>query len=188
MAKYPYLKDVPFVGYDNAIPGIMIGSDMPKFGTQLQVIESKDVENDTFNGPMASKSRLGWSVHGPRNGSTMNELVNAHQFEVCSHHNELDNEIHQRVKEYFSVENFGVQANTALNLQSKENERALQMLNQLTRKVNDRYETGLLWKSDDITLPDSYPMALKRLVSLERQGPEIIKILGAKVADYVAKG
>lgn len=188
IVNYPYLKDIPFVNYDNAVPGIMIGSDMPKFGTQLQIVESEDVENDEFNGPMASRTRLGWSVHGPRNGSTTNEHVNVHQFEICPHHNELDNEIHQRVKEYFSVENFGVQANSKINLESKDNERALEMLNRLSRKKNGRFETGLLWKSNNVVLPDSYPMALKRLVSLERQSPEMVQILGAKVADYVAKG
>lgn len=39
ISTFPYLKNVPFVGYTNAVPGIMIGSDMPKFGTQLQVVE-----------------------------------------------------------------------------------------------------------------------------------------------------
>lgn len=104
VAKYPHLKDVPIIDYENATPGILIGSDMPKFGAQLEIIESNQVEDDEFSGPMATRTRLGWTTS--RHHSSPNEYVNVHQLEICPHHNELDNEIHQRVKEYFSIENF----------------------------------------------------------------------------------
>lgn len=116
-AKYPYLKNVPLVDYTNITPGIMIGSDMPNIGTQLQVVESSQAESDDFNGPIATRTRLGWSVHGPRIGSRTNEFINVHQFEVCPHHNEVDDDIHQRVKDHFSVKNFGVEANSKIALE-----------------------------------------------------------------------
>lgn len=64
------------------------------------------------------------------------------------------------------------------------------MLNDLTKKVKEKYVTGLLWKHDNINknLPDSYPMAMKRLVSLEKQGHKNVKQIGDKINEYVAKG
>lgn len=81
-----------------------------------------------------------------------------------------------------------MQESSRVDLQSKENEKALEMLNRLTKKTKGRYETGLLWRNEKVVLPDSFPMAIKRLYSLEKQGSEVVRILGAKVADYVEKG
>jgi hypothetical protein len=54
-------------------------------------------------------------------------------------------------------------------VQSRDDKKAMQILESTTRKVGNRYETGLLWKSDDIVLPNNKVMAEKRLESLERR-------------------
>ncbi len=184
--QFPHLAKLPMDNYKNAVPGILIASDLPKLGIQLDV-----VEGENFVEPIAQRTRLGWSVYGPNGGQTESFHVNNHHIiRVCPHHNQFDQEIHQQVKEYFSIENFGVRANSKTELESKDNQRAIEMLKNLTKFVDGRYETGLLWKNDEInkSLPDSYPMAMKRLISLEKQGENVVKQIGEKIDDYVAKG
>lgn len=47
--------------------------------------------------------------------------------------------------EYFTTENFGVYRPTR-ELQSDEEKHARLLLQQTTRRIGDRFETGLLWK------------------------------------------
>lgn len=47
-----------------------------------------------------------------------------------------------------------------------------------------RYETGLLWRYDDIEFPETYPIALKRLECLERK-MEKDSALATKMCNYI---
>lgn len=180
--KYPFLREADFASYENARPTILIGSDHPKLGIQLRYIEGPD-----DNSPVATKTRLGWTIHGPTDSYSANQYVNVHQYEICPDHNECDSDMHQQIKEYFSIENFGVQVNNKFNGESQEDKRVMELLDKNTRKVNGKYETGLLWKEDEFEVPDSYPMAMRRLICLEKQGAKVVEAVGAKIDDYLAK-
>ncbi|XP_055522640.1 uncharacterized protein LOC129716828 [Wyeomyia smithii] len=74
---------------------------------------------------------------------------------------------------------------------SSEDERAQLMLDTLTCKKGKRYESGLLWRYDNVRLPDSKTKALKRWQCLERrmQTDESLRnTLDQKITDYLAKG
>ena len=45
----------------------------------------------------------------------------------------------------------------------------MQIFKSTTKRIGNRYETGLLWRTHDVTLPKSYAMAKQRLVSIEKQ-------------------
>lgn len=65
------------------------------------------------------------------------------------------------------------------------------MLETLTNFNGERYETGLLWRYDDIRLPDNRSMALRRHRLLEKRmtkNPDLAKALNQTILDYVAKG
>jgi len=70
----------------------------------------------------------------------------------------------EAMKALFSLESFGVSV-PIKPLRSKEDETALKIMEATTKYISNesRWETGLLWKYDKINMPDSYPMALKRL-------------------------
>lgn len=182
--KFPYLKDIPFIEYQNAVPQILIGSDNAHLNVPHTIVEG------TFNQPIACHSRIGWSVHGRTiNQQSRNEdqVTNIHRVKCpCQH--QIDEELHRLVKEHYTVENFGVQVNKNLKFCSKEDERALDLLKQHTRYIEDRYETALLWRYDDIKLPDSYGMALKRLQCLERHKPQTIDVINKTIEEYIRKG
>ncbi|KAJ6639456.1 hypothetical protein Bhyg_12201 [Pseudolycoriella hygida] len=95
VATFPYLRDVPFEDYENGLAGILIGLNNPKIGIPLEIVES------TESGPIATRARIGWTVHGPTYKSeTMSEdeveplSLNYHSVEECSCEHEHDNDLH----------------------------------------------------------------------------------------------
>ncbi|XP_017469917.1 PREDICTED: uncharacterized protein LOC108361720 [Rhagoletis zephyria] len=97
--------------------------------------------------------------------------------------------MHDLIKDYFTVESFGVRA--VPPIESVADIRAKKLLDSTTVKVNGRFQTGLLWKTDNIELPESYSMALKRLVGIERKiarNKEFGKAYREIINNYVSKG
>lgn len=76
-------------------------------------------------------------------------------------------QLHDIVSDYFKTENFGVKA--VPPILSAEDIRAKEILEATTLRINGKFQVGLLWKSDHIVLPESFTMALKRLVGIERK-------------------
>ena len=75
---------------------------------------------------------------------------------------------------------------------STEEERALKHLEETTNFRADlgHYETGLLWKDEEVMLPNNRPLAEKRLTNLERswdKDSERAKAYYDRVDTYIAK-
>lgn len=138
-SRYKHLNEIPIVGYEKVTPTILIGIKHARLAVLLEAVEGG--END----PIATRSRLGWQIYGTTKGNTRGHL-NVHHVKKCPCQ-ERDDEVHKLVKDYFTVENFGVVANAA-SLDSKENERALKMMKECTIRTGNRFETRLLWKND----------------------------------------
>jgi len=75
--------------------------------------------------------------------------------------------VYNLVKETFSLECIGIRAGEKLH--SKEDIHAEDKITQLTRRVGERWETGLFWKAKEVSLQSSYQMALRRLLGVERK-------------------
>lgn len=181
VGKFPYLENVPLEDYVNANAEILIGSDMVSLLSQLEVVEGE------MNQPVATRSRLGWSLYGCISSKASSSVsMNPHGV-MCPYQSQRDEVLHQMVKEFFKIENFGVQVNNQLNECSKEDERALALLEKFTVRKNDRYEASLLWKYDKFELPSSYGMAMKRLVGLEKHKPDVISSINDIIQDYISK-
>ncbi|XP_058445110.1 uncharacterized protein LOC131426420 [Malaya genurostris] len=174
--KYAHLKGIPVSSYQNARPRILIGIDNLRLSVPLKVREGDGT------GPIAAKTRLGWCVYGPR-GSVIKESYNFH-VRKCG----CDDELHDTVKQFFEVEAAGVRP-TEVPL-AKEDHRALMLLEVTTRRVANRFETGLLWKQDHVEFPDSYMMAVRRLECLERRmdrDPVLKESLHRQIREYETK-
>lgn len=181
--RFPYLQKVPFNGYENGLPGILIGSNNPRIGIPSKVVEGGEVE------PIAAKTKIGWTIHGPTSEKdTIKRILMNHQVEECECQHEFDQNMHQTMKDYFSVENFGVQVPSSLNTISKDEEKALNQLKDFTKRIDGRFETGLLWRYEEFELPESYWMAKRRLECLENKKPETIKVIDDTIQDYIKKG
>lgn len=87
------------------------------------------------------------------------------------------------------MENFGVKK-PEMVLESTEETRARQILQSTTISRNKHFETGLLWRFDNVSFPDSLPMAKRRLLCLEKKmsrDPQLANELKVQMRDYILK-
>ncbi|XP_055842484.1 uncharacterized protein LOC129909423 [Episyrphus balteatus] len=156
--KYNHLRGLPVCSYKSTQPKIMIGISDWHLAVPIKARLAGDKD------PVATKCKLGWSVFGSKRISDY-ESVNYH---VEEHREPDDEDLHESMKKYFSIETLGVRVPKD-DLSSKEDRRATSVMQKTTKLVGQKYETGLLWRCDDVDLPDSYPMAKFRLKTLNRR-------------------
>ncbi|XP_055914028.1 uncharacterized protein LOC129947476 [Eupeodes corollae] len=181
--KYEHLKGLPIESYDNQSPRLLIGLKHTKLGLPLKCREGRTEE------PVATKTRLGWLVHG----SCSQQLHDVelryqhHNFHICECN---DTGLQRLVKDYICMDNFGI-SNADKVLMPTEDKRALDQLDTNTIRKNGRYETSLLWKFDDFAIPNSLPMAKRRLACLHKRmkrEPQLAKSLDEKIKQFIKKG
>ncbi|XP_053690825.1 uncharacterized protein LOC128739367 [Sabethes cyaneus] len=175
--RFRHLKGLPIVGYERAVPRLLIGVNNLSLTVPLQVKEGKK------NEPVAVKTRLGWCVFGGSDRGTTHTL-HYHACECVS-----DQDLHSLVRDYFALDDVG--ARPSPQLESEEDKRARRIMEGTTVRVGDKFETGLLWRYDHVEFPDSYSMAVKRFECLERRmvrDPELAANLRKQIAEYQVKG
>ncbi|XP_058461559.1 uncharacterized protein LOC131436709 [Malaya genurostris] len=181
--RYPHLSGLPIASYRDIRPRILIG-----IKHQHLSLVRKSREGAPHQ-PVAVKTRLGWTVCGGGNSDEASSLVHS-VFHVCSCKSSTDEDLHKAMKEYFTIDGLGVTQPKRILL-SAEDERARSLLQTCTVFKGDRYETGLLRRYENVRLPDSYPMALRRLQCLKKRmdkDPELAETLNQKITDLVTKG
>ncbi|XP_062537985.1 uncharacterized protein LOC134206298 [Armigeres subalbatus] len=175
--RFPHLRRLPIKSYKDATPRLLIGL------SNLQLAIPLKCREGSGNEPVATKTRLGWTVFGH-----MAESERFHSFHVCECSN--DEKLHDLVKQFFSAENLGI--TTGPLPEGVEEARAKAILRETTRKQRDgHYETGLLWRYDQFEFPPSYAMAARRFHCLERRlraHPELRDNLDRQISEYQEKG
>ncbi|XP_062539124.1 uncharacterized protein LOC134207415 [Armigeres subalbatus] len=175
--RHKHLQGVPIASYQNAVPKILIGVDNLRLALPLKVREGDGLS------PVAVKTRLGWCVYGPRGRDNRGSF----SFHICEC--PCDKMLHQAVKDFFTIEGAG--AGPVNVPPTKEEERALIIMEATTRRVGNRFETGLIWKDDQVEFPNSYSMAVRRLECLERRmdrDPGLKENLHRQISEYEGKG
>ncbi|XP_055633596.1 uncharacterized protein LOC129773944 [Toxorhynchites rutilus septentrionalis] len=178
--KYEYLKGLPVASYDRAVPRILIGVDNASLLVTLKKREGKTYE------PVATKTRLGWTIFGTVEG--FKGTLEQRHLHICAR--STDQELHDTVKEFFSVESICVAV--VPEVEGEDDRRAREILSETTiRTSTGRFQTGLLWKHDYVEFPDSRDMAEQRLKCLERRlakNPKLYSNINQQVVDYQHKG
>lgn len=150
-----HMQQLPLEPYKGAVPKLLIGLDHCHLGLPSEVMKI------SCNGPYAVNTELGWTVFGP----TANAPHKQPQCLFVTQASKTD--LHDLVADYFTTENFGVKP--APPVENADDIRAKNILHATTRRVNGRFETGLLWKHDKVSMPESYTMAYRRLIGIERK-------------------
>ncbi|GBP06863.1 hypothetical protein EVAR_62946_1 [Eumeta japonica] len=141
--------------YDAAAPCILIGQD------NWGLIVSRQIKSGRANQPAASLTQLGWVLHGCC--SSLSRPINT------VHHlrpsDASDIELNDIVKRHFEID-----PSAWLRKPSHDpEERALVLLDSNSvRLPSGQFETCLLWKSDNETMPESYDTAMRRLRSIKK--------------------
>ncbi|XP_055643908.1 uncharacterized protein LOC129780056 [Toxorhynchites rutilus septentrionalis] len=92
------------------------------------------------------------------------------------------------MRDNFQLEAIGF---SPVQLESKEDRQAREILEQTTMRVGERFEIGLPWKEGEPRFPDSYHMALRRLRNLEarmNKSPGARDMLQKQIEEYIFKG
>ncbi|XP_058817679.1 uncharacterized protein LOC131680988 [Topomyia yanbarensis] len=176
---FPHLRGLPLDDYEFVQPKLLIGLDNLRLGVPLKLRQGQPGD------PIAAKCRLGWGIFGCVPSET-NAFVNFHVSAVTDY----DRMLNEQLRDYFTMESMGVD-NPGQILESEEDQRARRLLEETTRRTASGFETGLLWKTDNPHFPNSYPMAVRRLQSLERKlqkDPELKQTVRKLIADYEEKG
>ncbi|XP_062698658.1 uncharacterized protein LOC134284186 [Aedes albopictus] len=175
--RFTHLKRLPIRSYENAAPRLLIGLSNLQLAVPLKCREGR------VNEPVATKTRLGWTVFGNMTESNMH-----HSFHICEC--TTDEKLHDLVKEFFAAENLGITSGPLP--EGIEDARAKAILRDTTRKDSDgHFETGLLWRYDQFEFPPSYMMAARRFRCLERRlrtQTELRNNLDKQIAEYLVKG
>jgi hypothetical protein len=177
--KFPHLKGLPLKDIGEERPTILLGSD------NFRLIAPRIIQEGRGPLPVATKCRLGWSLVGAtaRTGGVTQFGVH-----LCK---ESDAALHRLVKDSFSTDSFGVEVMDE-QPRSKEDKRATAILASTTVRVRSyRYETGLLWKYENFTMPSSLVTAQHRLRWMERRldkDPEMAVQYYSKLEEYEMKG
>lgn len=153
LEKYNHLKEFKNCVYSDAKPMLLIGLNNSTLGVMKETREGR------INEPVASRTKLGWIVHGGTN--SIEDIKPNFFFHICE-----CQKLHEEVKSYFTLESIGV-VRSEKRLLSPDDAKALQIMKETTKREGNRFITGLIWKYENITLPDSYSMAYRRLQCLE---------------------
>ena len=76
-------------------------------------------------------------------------------------------------------------------LLSKDEKRALEILEQTKTKKQGKYEVGILWKDDNPSLPNNRALAIARMINMEqkfKQDPNVHEMYTTTINDYVKQG
>ncbi|XP_058817455.1 uncharacterized protein LOC131680761 [Topomyia yanbarensis] len=174
-AQYKFLKKLPIYSYEMQRPGILIGLNNIDTFAPIESRMGRPGE------PIAVRSKLGWTVYGPKVDTLPVEPL------VGFHERVTNEDLHSLLKTYYAVE----ESNVTVLQESKEDRRARDILERTTKRVGEHFETGLLWKCDDPQFPDSYPMAMRRLKHLEQKlakSPKLYENVCKQVQEYQIKG
>lgn len=157
-ARHQHLKNIPIVDYINAQPKVLIGIDNCHVGLMNEV-------NYGENEPVCIRTKLGTIVYGPTDckisTSSMSSLFVTREDDY-----KLD-ELNRIAKDYFTTENFDVKS-VKVELESDSDLKAQQIMKSTTKRKNERYETGLLWRYQEVKFPPSISMAIRRLNTVEK--------------------
>lgn len=174
--RYEHLRGLPVTSYRRNRPRILIGLN------NIHTMAPVDARLGEPGEPIAVKSPLGWTIYGPRRGAKSSD---AH---MVGYHDEISNEqIHDLIKRQYALEESVI----CRLKESAEDRRAREILETTTVRVGDRFETGLLWKSDNPQFPDSYPMALRRCKQLDNRlnkNPTLRETVRRQIMEYQEKG
>ncbi|XP_068719613.1 uncharacterized protein [Montipora capricornis] len=121
--------------------------------------------------PDAVRTDFGWAIAGLAGG-------------VPSPRTSVNTTLNKEVENWWKTESFGTKFNCDVS-RSAEDERALKRLEETTifRADLDHYETGLLWKDEEVVLPNNRPLAER---SLDKNS-ERAKAYYDTVESYIAK-
>jgi len=153
--QWPHLVHVPVYPTTQEDVAILIGHDHP---AAIKIFETR---KDPFDqrAPRAYLTAFGWCIGGP-SGRLDNGTSNSYHASLAERNCDV------MLQQFVEADTFGTKPNIAKPI-GPEEKRAWEILSNTTRHIGERYEVGLLWKTDDSVLPNNFFAAQRRFFNLE---------------------
>lgn len=174
-----HLSDIRgHLAYANAKPRVLIGQD------NWHLLLTSETRRGDKNHPVASLTPLGWVLHGSQT-RTFGQKI-----DFVSHITEdPEDNIEDLVKQYFEMDALCINPKRP---KTDPEEQALRILEKTTKKIEEgRFQTGLLWRKEDVKLPNNYENSVKRLFNIEKKidrDPVLKKKYVEQMDALIAKG
>ncbi|XP_057379661.1 uncharacterized protein LOC130701900 [Daphnia carinata] len=173
---WPHLSHVPIHSFKAEDVAVLIGQDHP---AALEIFETRKDPLQPRS-PRAHLTAFGWYIAGPthRSGS---------QGVGCFHISSGEDKITYMVRQFIEVDTFGTKPNVKSPM-SQDEQRAWKILQESTKHNGERYECGLLWKTDSPNLHNNIFTAERRLFNLERRfekDPSLAETYRSVIEGYV---
>ena len=152
---YPHLRNLPNQNYNLNEVQVILGQDCYDIHHPF---EFKKLEDKTA--PWAVKSKIGWALSGPLPAKQAATLATTAT-------SIADDKLANQLSKWWDIESYA--SNFDVTGHSKDEQRAIKTLEQTTRFNGERYEVGLLWREEEMKLPNNFYSAMGQLKSLERR-------------------
>lgn len=165
------------VVYANAKPRILIGTD------NWPLIVTRELRCGGPREPAASRTELGWVIHGSAPSTTLRRRENT------LHVTTSEDRLEELVEKHFKIDALGVSL-TSQHI-TEEDKRAVAIFERTVARREGHFEVGLPWREDNMQLPRSYDSALRRLTSLENKlmkNPQDMEEYQKKIDHLIEKG
>lgn len=192
--KFPYLRKIPFLSYQNAIPSLLIGT---KHAYMIEAIEP--ITQDGNNKPIAIKTKLGYSIYGGAldNFVTTTVSVNSLNIESLKEESDVNEVTNEQLSEIYkfhcSIDSLAIQhKETHL---TKDEKSAIEIIEKEMKTLpSGHVEIPLIWNKKDgeiPKLPNNYPMVYKRQLAQEnklKKNPELLEAYNNNFMELIKEG
>ena len=161
--RWNHLADLDLPLIDSSRITVLLGGDIRGVHDVLEQRKSPD----GIEAPNVYRGYFGWYVRGPIPMDIVQRPIKEPPGIFFVHHDPREDELRQSVAKLWEMEVSGV--GSATKPLSPDEKRSVALLNLTTRHTGSQYEMGLLWRYDDVKLPDNTQSALAQLRSLERR-------------------
>jgi len=177
----PHLAGIDIPAVDSKDVTILLGANV------IEAIVQREVRLGQPGQPAAILTAFGWTLAG-----SIKSFINPESLHVMHVHRVLstDETLEKRVEEWWRTDSFGTKYDYKAS-RTREDKQAIDILEKTVKHVNGRYEAGMLWRDDNVKLPNNRVMAENRLKSTEKRlkrDDDLAKKYCAIIEDYVNKG
>ncbi|XP_062537796.1 uncharacterized protein LOC134206123 [Armigeres subalbatus] len=176
---YPMLDEDKLAAIQGARPCMLIGSNNAGLIVPLKTVQY------SLNGLQLTRCHLGWTVHGVIDSAVAGS--GGQHALLCTDNDDI--ELTDLVKQMYKVEDFGISGQSTV--MADEDQRALDIMNRTITRRGERFEVGQIYRYNNFVFPDSKPLALRRLQTIEKKmdsNPEFAEKYCSKIQDYIDKG
>ena len=140
--EYDYLSKLPDIEFSMKDVKVILGQDA------YHLIRPLEYKSGEKSQPWAVKTDLRWTVSGAFPKNETSYLSVSCNLSIAS------DPLSEQKKKVWDMKTYSSVCN--VTGKSKEEKRALSILEETTKDNGERYEVGFLWAEDELTLPNNY--------------------------------